>query len=545
MRHGAEVYPVMSPKATELICPELLEWATGNEVITEFEFDFSALANMFPQFREFVTHISTAYRIRVNSANKIVEVWARKAYAENEMMGIPSLKGENGEAVPVQLLSHVTRKDEEARLIVDREEFLTIALQPGEIPGLGALRLDLSNTPNEESFDVNGAVSWTEEALENNLIKVKVSSNGTIHLTDKRNGQEYKGLLEWEDSGDMGDEYDYSPTKSDSSIRSGNIEVDVEVVHTGPVVGTLLISGALEIPIDAEQRNEGNTDETVLCDFTTEVTMNANSPTLHIATEFINQAEDHRLRVLFPSGTSSKTVLADSAFDLIERPIRPLDDDSDWKQPVAPTYPMRRLVSLSSDTRGLTITTRGLLEFEVLEEKGGTIALTVLRSVGWLSKAGLKTRRDAAGPLLETPGGQCPGLQVFEYAITPYNGEPAEDIIANSEIFLLPMSAILIPEQEESQGVYNAEYLTIDPKCIELSAFKQCEDGDELVLRLWNSSVTEQECTIHLGFPIKKIALALADETPIEKGIVDLEKKHIIHTKIKPRGLVTLLISKT
>ena len=35
MRHGAEVYPVMSEKATELIQPKLLEWATGNPVITE------------------------------------------------------------------------------------------------------------------------------------------------------------------------------------------------------------------------------------------------------------------------------------------------------------------------------------------------------------------------------------------------------------------------------------------------------------------------------------------------------------------------------
>ncbi|MFN4133347.1 MAG: bifunctional phosphopantothenoylcysteine decarboxylase/phosphopantothenate--cysteine ligase CoaBC [Candidatus Hadarchaeales archaeon] len=34
MRHGAEVMAVMSPKATELITPQLLHWATGNEVIT-------------------------------------------------------------------------------------------------------------------------------------------------------------------------------------------------------------------------------------------------------------------------------------------------------------------------------------------------------------------------------------------------------------------------------------------------------------------------------------------------------------------------------
>ena len=35
MRHGAEVRVVMSPRATQLITPQLMHWATGNEVIVE------------------------------------------------------------------------------------------------------------------------------------------------------------------------------------------------------------------------------------------------------------------------------------------------------------------------------------------------------------------------------------------------------------------------------------------------------------------------------------------------------------------------------
>ncbi|MFW9886303.1 MAG: alpha-mannosidase [Candidatus Thorarchaeota archaeon] len=513
----------------------------GEEVITEFEFDFSALAFMFPQFLEFLTHLSTAYRIRVNSASKIVEVWARKAYAGNEMKGIPVLRTEKGEAIPVQLLSHETRKDEDARLIADREEFLTIAMQVPVIDGLGTLRLDLTNDLEEAASNVEGAVSSSNNALENNLIKVKASSNGTIKLTDKRNGEEYEGLLEWEDSGDVGDEYDYNPITSDTSIRSSSLNFDIEVIQTGPLVGSLLISGALELPINALPGNEGRSEETILCEFATEIAMHANSPTLQVVTEFINQAEDHRLRVLFPSGTNAKTVLADSAFDLTDRPVRPLDDDSDWKQPVAPTYPMRRFVSLSSDARGITITTRGLLEFEILEEQGGTIALSTLRSVGWLSKGNLTTRRDAAGPILETPGGQCLGLQIFEYAITPHVGGQHEEILSSSEAFLLPMTAVLTPGKEGARGVHSASYLHIEPQCIELSAFKQCEEREELAVRLWNSSDVEQECKLDFGFDIKKVTPARADETPIEEQ-VKLEKNRIINAKIKPRGLLTLLL---
>jgi phosphopantothenoylcysteine decarboxylase/phosphopantothenate--cysteine ligase len=35
MRHGAEVFPVMSPAAQKIIHPDLFSWATGNAVITE------------------------------------------------------------------------------------------------------------------------------------------------------------------------------------------------------------------------------------------------------------------------------------------------------------------------------------------------------------------------------------------------------------------------------------------------------------------------------------------------------------------------------
>ncbi|MCP8322505.1 MAG: bifunctional phosphopantothenoylcysteine decarboxylase/phosphopantothenate--cysteine ligase CoaBC, partial [archaeon] len=35
MKHGAEVYTVMSQKAQEIIHPNLMEWATGNPVVTE------------------------------------------------------------------------------------------------------------------------------------------------------------------------------------------------------------------------------------------------------------------------------------------------------------------------------------------------------------------------------------------------------------------------------------------------------------------------------------------------------------------------------
>lgn len=519
------------------------EIVIGSKTLTEFEFDFSALALLFPEVRDRLPHLSTAYRIRVNSANKIVEVWARKYYALESMKGIPLLADEEGKSTPIQVLDLQLRKDEKARLIADREEFLSLAIQVDKVGGLGTKRFDIAGVSEDLITDVKGAVVSGNDSIENNFVRVKVESNGTIILSDKRTDEVYSGLLEFEDSADVGDEYDYSPIREPLSIRSDKLEVTIETGQEGPLMGSILISGDFELPLSATAGYQKRSDESVQCEFTTEITLYADSPTLHVVTEFNNLAEDHRLRILLPTGTHSKTVLADTTFDLVERPVRPKVDDSEWYQPAAPTYPLRRFVSLKSTKRGLMVCTKGLLEFEVLEEQGGTIALTLLRSVGWLARTGLKTRKDAAGPILETPGGQCLGLHTFEYAITPHDETVSgEEMVSKAESFLLPMTCHLVLPDREGSGSYEKSFLSIEPDCIELSAFKLTEDRQRLAVRLWNSSESRQMCTVRLGFNVAGVAPATADENTTDDEKVTLEDERTIRAHIAPRGLQTILL---
>lgn len=56
MRHGAEVFTVMSPMSRTIIHPFLMEWATGNTVITELtgKIEHVALAGDHPQTADLV-----------------------------------------------------------------------------------------------------------------------------------------------------------------------------------------------------------------------------------------------------------------------------------------------------------------------------------------------------------------------------------------------------------------------------------------------------------------------------------------------------------
>ncbi|MHA3964393.1 MAG: alpha-mannosidase [Candidatus Thorarchaeota archaeon SMTZ1-45] len=521
------------------------EITTSHGKLTEYEFDFSALAMLFPQMRRELGHMSTAYRIRVNSDNKIVEVWARKHYADDIMKGFHSLTNEMGQIVPVQVLDVSSKRDPLSRLAPDRENFLTLAFTADDIGGLGFKRYDLNITENAPDNPVAGVVKCNETSLENNLIKVEMAQNGTISMTDKESGEEYRGLIEFEDSEDIGDSYDYCPALNHQSIRYANISVSIETGHVGPLVGSLIATGELEIPQAASKDYLGRTDETVTCQFTTEVSLFVDSPTVHVSIEFENLAEDHRLRVLFPTGTKAATCVADSAFDMIERPIRPREG-KDWFQPVAPTYPMRSFVSLSSKKRALAIATKGFIEFEVLEEAGGTIAVTLLRSVGWLSKTNLTTRNGGAGPYLETPGAQCLGTQMFELSITPHVGNWRKaGVHRHVEEYLNPLVARFTPPSESASSNYEKDWVNIEQDNIILSAFKQSENGKYLVLRFWNILEEETDCTIDLGFDVAEAIGARADETPSPKYEHQLIDDHILKMKLGPKEIRTVLFAVT
>ena len=535
------------------------EIVIGNERLTEFEFDFSAFALLFPAFEKFKRHVSTTYRVRVNSRNQVVEVWGRKFDAEPLTSGHIVVKDEEGRVVPSEILSIEYRTNPRAHIVADPEDNVTIAVYADNVEGMGFKRYDIELA--EESVEAPQPpvpVRFSNNTLENELILASVEDNGTITLTDKRSGEVYRGLLEFDDTEDVGDSYDYCPAENSVTIRSAGIrklrttvesywhqaedaEPDTKPDLAG-LVGKLRIDGTLVLPESATPDSRERSKELVECDFYHELTLFADSPILHITTGFENEANDHRLRVLFPSDTASKTSSADSMFDVVERPAKP-EDGEDWKQPAAPTCPLRSFVSVSSKKRGLTIATKGLLEYELLKERGGTLALTLLRSVGWLSRITMKSRPEAAGPILEIPGAQCPGSHEFDYSIIPQSGSWFEsESYIESDKYLNQMFGTFVPKGDSDGVTHGRGFLSIEPNTIRLSAFKISEDSKSVVLRVWNIAEKSESCTIKLGFPVNAAEVARLDETVDDSQSLKLKNENEIEIDIPSRHIVTILL---
>jgi alpha-mannosidase len=215
---------------------------------------------------------------------------------------------------------------------------------------------------------------------------------------------------------------------------------------------------------------------------------------------FENRARDHRLRALFSTPVVTDTVLSDGHFLLSERPIEK-PDGAGWVQPPPATYPQQEFSLLSDGDRGLALLNRGLPEIEATRGEDGeaTLALTLLRCVGWLSRDDFGTRnRTNAGPTLHTPEAQCMGDQEFRYAIVPFTGGHVTAGIKDLSLrYRTPaLTKQGVRDQCVPGGTGLLEKLN-DGTCV--TGIKKHETRDTLVVRLYNLTGSSVDETLRFG----------------------------------------------
>ncbi|MGE5584842.1 MAG: alpha-mannosidase [Bacillota bacterium] len=429
------------------------------------------------------------------------------------------------------------------------EPAVHLAFPVHEVPPLGYRVYYLASDRVGQRQDENGptrapgSVVAGQGMLENEFLRVQVSSCGTLDIFDKRTGFAYRGLNTFEDSGDAGDEYDYSPA-CDEPIVARNVAAGVVIEEPGPYVGRLRIEIPWEIPASLEPGRKRRCAESRPFTIVTHVTLAAGAPYVDIRTEVDNTARDHRLRALFPTGVRADRVCARGQFDVVRRAARARRTEAEWFQPEAATRPHQGFVDASDGVRGLAVATRGLPEYECLEEPDGTatIAITLLRCVEWLSRDDLTTRKGHAGPPVFTPGAQCPGKHVFEYAVVLHSGDWASaDVHSIVRQFMCPCAAY---PGSRHDGDFPDEMglLRLGGRGAVVSAVKKAEDGDALVVRVHNPKDQSLSTRLEVGVPLERAYLARFDETPIAPAAFEPGDSRRLLLDLGPKQVVTLVL---
>lgn len=363
-------------------------------------------------------------------------------------------------------------------------ERVTVSFLAENVPSMGYRVYGLKKTDKAvKKPDIR------ENVLENKYLRATINKDGTVDLFDKSTGKTYGELLRFEDTGDTGHEYTYVPTKGEP-ILSGKKPAKIELVKNEEYVTEYKVTVEMEIPKEGDEatkktitqhtpifeRDEsGRSDELVTLVITSYISLAKNAKGLSIRTELTNNAKDHRLRVLFPTGLNTQTHKAESIF---EAPRRNNAHGPSWTYPSGCEH-QQGFVTMCDENGGIGVCNIGLYEYETM---GNTIAVTLVRSVGELGDWGV----------FPTELSQVQKDLTFEYAVVPFEKEDA--VYSELSEFQYPMISTQVFEFCGKK--LEQEILSWSGNGIRQSAFKKKMNGNDIIARWTNYTDSEQLLTV-------------------------------------------------
>jgi len=412
------------------------------------------------------------------------------------------------------------------------------------VPGCGYKTFFLGEG-QEQACDTPASASLH---MENESLAVDINpDDGTLTLTDKCTATTFSGLHRFVDGGDRGDEYNHCPPEADVVISVPVLPPEITWLEQGPVRWTIQVRQSYHLPASLTEARSERSQQTVEVPITSRISLCRGVPRLDFRTEIDNLARDHRLRVHFPTLINTDYSKSESTFDVVQRPLGVPESTANWIEQPVPTHPQKTFVDVSDGKIGLMLVNRGLPEYEVsksvvrgevLHEDDGsvTIALTLLRCVGWLSRDDYPCRRGHAGPALETPEAQCMGPHVFEYSLVPHAGT-WQGVYHEAHAFNAPLWAVSSGQHDGTMPLEQS-LVKLRGKGLVLSAIKAAEASDGLIVRFYNIAAEPAVARLQTHVPAKSAALVNLAEQELQE--LEVDDSGLVTVETKGKQIVTV-----
>lgn len=379
-------------------------------------------------------------------------------------------------------------------------------------------------------------------------VRVQVADDASFSVDDGHGGPAHTGLARLVDGGDRGDTYTYDPPLTDTVVTAQ--ASDLQVQHT-PVRVVVRWTATVDIPVGLEAGRDARTPQTVRTPVSIELVQWVGRPGLDWFATIPNQSHDHRLRVHVPVAGSPGAWHAGQHFSQIERSFGPVLGE-------LPTEPNREAGIGTHPTQGFAAAGVGgdrvavlldhVSEVQGLDPQGdrpAELAVTALRSVGWLSRFDLRTRTTGAGPALATPEAQV--LREVTTRLGFLLGSDAQDswqVAEAADARRAPVVAVQLRENTEIPAQDTTPTLQVRDAIV--SALKPAQGTSGVVLRLSNPTGSAREATLTLD-PAVRVTPARMDETALQDaGALTLTSSDsgTYRVPLAPWATVTLLLDR-
>jgi hypothetical protein len=432
----------------------------------------------------------------------------------------------DGHAVPLQILDRrpgLERLDA-GRHYPDLDEVdrVRVALRVSAVPGFGLVRLTPGSpmaTAATEVAEVQG------RSLVNRFVVVTFDPTGALILYDRRTGGRWLDLLRLESGGDAGDAYTYCPPARDRLIRSEG-PIRVRRRAAGPLVAALEARWSMR----AGRRGGGRVAVSLT------VLLQADSPAVRCILDIDNQATNHRLRARIPTGCLGEAVAGVQFGQEVRGPMEPSVDAPGFEAPIA-TAPAHRYVALSDGARGLALLAPGFFEYE--HTPAGELLVTVLRSIGVLSRDDLPTRPGHAAWPVPVPGAQCQGVSRMELALAPL--AETDSLPALWESVFAPLRGLWIRDAVDLASPPGG--ITLEGAGLVFSTLKPAHAGrgDEIVLRCFNPAGERRAGAWRFTEAARAAYRARLDERDAMPLVLD-DGGHVVRFIAEPHEIVTVMV---
>src|SRR5688572_1500938 len=322
---------------------------------------------------------------------------------------------------------------------------------------------------------------------------VRAADDGTLDV--RLAGRTWTGLCAIEDRGDRGDTYDFDAIDDDQALELRALHVTRRRHASGIATLTTRRRFAVSRALAPDRRRRDPARTELVVEIEAGLAPGVERVDLCVRVE--NDACDHRLRLLVP--TSGDRAAYATTFDVAACAPGARTAER-WVHPPPRTFPHQGWVHAG----GLTVLAPGLPEAELGAD--GTIAITLLRSVGWLARFDLGCRALPAGPEMPVPGAQLRGR--FDVRLGLLAGVDA----AAARAAELGFRAVLGADPPPLES--GRSFLAVRPRDVLLSALKPAACGEGTVLRLLNPGAVPVDAHVTIGWQVARAEAVRLDETP-------------------------------
>jgi len=386
-----------------------------------------------------------------------------------------------------------------------------------KIPAFGYKTFEIKKNPNKLLKTPGIALG---NVMENDKLKVTVNANGTINVLYKETGKEYKNLNYLTSQGEIGNAWNHKAPEFDRKYSTIGSNARIYVTESGDLTGSIVCEYDFELPESCEV-NPSDIYKKMPVKIT--YTLDDGADFVKVKVEVDNNIKDHWLRANFPTDIKTDVSIADSHFDIVKRDIE-IPDSTGWVEQAFGTHPLRTFASVTDSENGFAVMPKGLFEYEVFDDS--TMALTLIRAC----RIKLAVSEEKITELPDD-GVQCPGKQVFEYALTFYKDNYNELPNKAAEYFATVKCAVCgrgKGELPRENSLFN-----IGNKNIHVTSIKKANDGDGVIVRMYNPSEQEQKFTF--GSKCKSVEINSMAEEFRAKADTDLSigAKKIMTYRVK------------